>query len=447
MAKILICGNAPLPTEKEAKKQYAAGLRTWHFIKPLLDAGHQVLLFALVMPDAYKDALVFKKPQTEVVSDQLTIIRVDKGWTGFAQFLHKQFRTFRPDCALGINTYPSYRATTLARHCPFWADLNGWLMAEAQSQAGVIGSDVYLPHYAKIEQTIVRWADKFSAVSEFQKWALIGELALAGRMNSKTDGYEFATSIPNANETIELHQMDDRKLLRGKVAAEDDFIVFSAGGYNTWLDIDTLFTGLGKAMDKNPKIKFVSTGGKIPGLADSVFDRFIKMIDGSKHKDRFVMLGWVPSENMPYYYREANVGINCDRFNYETLTGARNRLNEMMIRGLPVVTTLGSEITHDIKSNDLGFTYDIGDSDGLADLLVSLVGRDLSEYTKRAADFAKQYYSYKYTTRAVAEWVKNPKKAPDFGYRVSLRGGKLASGLRYMREKGIRASVRKIVKM
>ena len=42
-----------------------------------------------------------------------------------------------------------------------------------------------------LEYPIICNADIFSAVAESQKWALIGELGLVGRLNRFTDNYEF----------------------------------------------------------------------------------------------------------------------------------------------------------------------------------------------------------------------------------------------------------------
>ena len=52
MSRLFVVGAAPLPFERK-QRQYAANLRTWHFTKPLLDAGHTIRLVACRLPNTY----------------------------------------------------------------------------------------------------------------------------------------------------------------------------------------------------------------------------------------------------------------------------------------------------------------------------------------------------------------------------------------------------------
>jgi glycosyltransferase involved in cell wall biosynthesis len=100
-------------------------------------------------------------------------------------------------------------------------------------------------------------------------------------------------------------------------------------------------------MNEIPDIYFVYTGGAISGIDDKTFARFSEMVNASRFKDRFVFLGWVKTNEIPLIYSECSVGLNIDRACVETFTGARNRINEMMKFGLPVITTIGSEISEE----------------------------------------------------------------------------------------------------
>ena len=57
--------------------------------------------------------------------------------------------------------------------------------------------------------------------------------------------------------------------MRGRLVPEDAFVVLWSGGYNVWSDIETLLQGLEKAMDEQPSIHFLSTGGAISGHDDA----------------------------------------------------------------------------------------------------------------------------------------------------------------------------------
>ena len=107
-------------------------------------------------------------------------------------------------------------------------------------------------------------------------------------------------------------------------------VVLWAGGYNTWTDVDLLYEALIRAMAEVPEMCFVSTGGTIAGHDEITFHRFVERTRKSRFRDRFHFAGWVPTEDVPCYYFESDLGINVDSDNYETVFGARNRLNDMM---------------------------------------------------------------------------------------------------------------------
>jgi glycosyltransferase involved in cell wall biosynthesis len=69
------------------------------------------------------------------------------------------------------------------------------------------------------------------------------------------------------------------------------------------------------------------------------------------------MLGWQPSSVVPGLYPQADVGVNLDAFHYETQLGTRTRLVEMMHYGLPVITTLGCELSHIVEDQGLGLNF------------------------------------------------------------------------------------------
>ena len=73
------------------------------------------------------------------------------------------------------------------------------------------------------------------------------------------------------------------------------------------------------------------------------------------------MLGWRPWSEMATYYRESNVGINIDALHYETIFGTRTRLVEMIASGLPVVTSLGAELSYLLRDAGVALTFEVGD--------------------------------------------------------------------------------------
>ncbi|MEK7672737.1 MAG: glycosyltransferase [Patescibacteria group bacterium] len=462
MKRILIIGNAPLPTEKSLVRA-AAGLRTWQFTKPLSEnEDFEVYAVLIGMPESYPNGL----DENEFsINENCKIYSIDKNSADLRAKIQKKHDEFKPEVIIGINTYPSYIAAGLNSQAKIWCDLNGWIMAEAQAQAHKMDSNDYLAHYFEMEKLILKRADKFSTVSKAQGQAVIGELACFGRINKETFGYKFVEPIANATETFENENELRLKVEAGNYLKEEEvniledsgkFILLWVGGYNTWVDAETLFFGLEKAMNECPDLYFISTGGEIKGLDDKTFARFKELINGSKYKDRFVFLGWVDSEIIPYLYSKASAGINVDLDCVETKTGARNRINEMMKYGVPVVTTLGSEISYEVEESGSGIGVESGSVTGLKEAIVGLYeewksGQNMDgreNLSQKYGENGKKYienYSYSKSLEALIKWLEKPEYAPDRGLNIKFSGAAgFKSFLRYFKENGARKSFKKL---
>ncbi|OIO53087.1 hypothetical protein AUJ78_00510 [Candidatus Peregrinibacteria bacterium CG1_02_41_10] len=490
MSRILIIGNTPLPFEDNIAIQPAAGFRTWQFLKPLLEAEHEVKVVGIYDKEHYGK---IQNSKFKIQNYGIKGEKVEKKSSRLKKELQQIHDQFQPDCVIGVNTLPSFYACQLKTDRPIWADLNGWIMAEAASQAEVAQTNSYLPHYWHLEKTILKRADQFSVVSEHQKWSLYGELASLGKLNQKTAAFEFVHHIQNAqdytlktggnkkNVTSIRGTSSSAPLIKGRlekellsslpredgriefssplakgglrgICAPDDFVVLFCGGYNTWVDTNTLLQGLTLCIKKNPKVKFVSTGGTIPGLDENTFKKFNLQATSYKLPTSFIFLGWIDYQLIPQLYRAADLGINIDKPNIETWTGARNRLNEMMKYGLPVLTSLGSEISYDIFNHQLGLTFSQKNPRDFADKILWAAEHptELKQFAHKALLYAKKYYSPEYTTKALQNWVKNPTHAPDFGQKISLEKIGWQSGLKLalksLKQRGLKGTWQKIKK-
>ncbi len=441
MKKILLIGNCPLPNE-ECKCRPAAGLRTYQFLKPVLNAGYTVKLVCIAMPDCYDDQVSYKEEKISGKFSKITISKNDPKILSRIQLIHD---AFSPDVIVGVNTHPSYIASRLNFKAPFWADLNGWIMAEAQAQAYKSESNAYLPHYYEMEESIIKKADHFSAVSDKERCALIGELSCGGRLNKDTFGFNFVSHIPNGIEWFEgeKENMDKNSDIL-KDIPQDAFILLWMGGYNTWVDEETLFKALDLCMENCPNLYFVSTGGEIEGLDNRTFANFKKMISESPHKKRYKFLGWVLSDDIPYLYKRANAGINVDRICCETCTGARNRINEMMKFGLPVISTLGSEISYEMEKSEAGIGVKSGDFMELHQKIQYLYLECMDEtdvcknYGGNGKKYIREHCNYEVLQENFIKWLENPVKAPDRGTILDLqRKSVMSGGLKYLKDNGI----------
>jgi len=207
--KVVILGYSPLPFEN-VSKNYAPGARTWHFTQVALNAGKKVLLIGSRIPNVYDKNL---DPITNEKKGNLDYYSVDSAIFENKEWLREKILEFNPVCIVGVTTYPCSMVAELNLGIPFWADLYGSVMAEAQSKAFLYQNDGYLYYFLKQEEKVLNTADIFSVVSEAQGFSLVGELGLSGRLSKNTMGYRLVRVIPAAIETKEFKH--SKNVIRG----------------------------------------------------------------------------------------------------------------------------------------------------------------------------------------------------------------------------------------
>ncbi len=426
--KIFILGMSPMPFEND-RKVYGTGIRTWQFVKPLLEKGHRLCVVNYAIPSAYPPG--FKSES----HDQYKYGKYDLQYhilnkddfenTGKLLDIAKRFD---PDCMVGCTFYPSYHSARLkntmegggesktGKPVPLWADLFGHVMAEAQARAYMDGDDTPLFHYWNSEYKILTEADIFSCVSERQEYSTIGELGAVGRLNRHTSGYNFTNTIPCG---LPVEEYEHKKtVIRGEAGIGDkDFVILWTGGYNTWTDVDTLFDGLVLAMRKNPRIRFVSTGGEIPEQDIKTYPRFLSKIRSSEFADRFMMKGWIAGEDVPDHYLEADIGINIDKDIYEVRLGSKNRILDWFRAGLCVLSSNVCELTEIMSAAGAGYVFKPGDAGDLAEKLVFLADHpaEIKATGKAGKEFGFREFGFSHTTAPLQAWVEDPKVSPDWG--------------------------------
>ncbi|MEI7615615.1 MAG: glycosyltransferase, partial [Actinomycetota bacterium] len=420
MSRILIIGMSPMPFENE-RKVYGTGIRTWQFALPLLESGHEICVANYCIPSAYENNFlsVFNKKQKHGGHEFTYNLLAAEDFEN-SSVLQKIFLDFAPDCIIGCTFYPSYAASKILallpkeKQVPLWADLFGHVMAEAQARAFMDASDDCLFHYWNSEFNILTSADIFSCVSGRQSHALTGELGASGRLNMFTSGYDFSRVIPCGMPDDDF--IHEKKVLRGfRGIKDDDFVVLWTGGYNTWTDTDTLYAGLIKAMSKNSKIKFVSTGGEIPEQDIKTYPHFLGLINSGDFKSNFIMNGWIDGRDVPNYYFEADIGVNIDKDIYEVRLGSKNRILDWMRAGLCVLSSNVCELTEIMETQKKGYTFKAHDTEDLARKLIYL-SENKSEAVstgQKGKIYGRQYFNFKSTMQEALKWVENPGFAPD----------------------------------
>jgi len=420
MSRIAIFGTCPLPFEPLPVAGPA--LRTMQLARPLWDDGHEVLIIALRTAGCYpEDAppdITSRPARTAMVRNLSYEMFTDSSVT------RAILSSFKPDGIVSAGSLlPASVATNHADIAPVWADLFGDALSEIQSKAGVYGAESTrdeIFHAWKMLTSILVRADRFSALSERQRLATIGQLSLAGRLNGENDGVELTAMIPCGVDEREKSPRPSRaeaaaRLSIPELARGDAFVALWAGSYNTWIDGKTLFEGIDRAMDREPRLRYLSAGGGTAGYNPRIYEDFVASVRKSKHRARYHLAGWVPFQSMPDYYAVSDVGLNVDRFTYEGMLGSRNRVIQFLTGGLPVLTTPLTELTSTLAAQGHVRSFPIGDADAFATELLRAAGERATqrEQVVQAREFVLKEYGFGVTAAALRAWAANPVRARD----------------------------------
>jgi hypothetical protein len=410
MTKILMIGNVP-PPMSEGEKIEASNYRTWQFIQPLLEDQHTVHLCASnvamneqpTIPETWSKWLVFHPVAFE-----------RPGWRKQLQMVHDEIE---PDCIVVVNYQACLYATRLATNAPIWMDLYGDQLTIMQLTFFRHDSNRGLHTTVSYMRDILLTGDVFSGCGTPQEHMTVGELAMTGRLTSRTMGYPFTRVIlPGAPPSPVAPQQPKLRPALNRIGIDHAaFVVLWCGGYNAWTDVDILFRGLELAMAADERIHYVSIGESTYPSPDNMYNQFRQKIAVSPHADRYHLLGWLPWSSIDNYYLESDVGLNIDGLHYETIYGTRTRLMEMMAKGLPIVSSEGTELSYLLRDQGLALTFKSGDWKQFGQNLVQLAEngdlyRSMSDCVYKAA---QAEFSFGETTRPLRNWVEKPEKAPD----------------------------------
>lgn len=417
MTRVAMFGLGPMRWE-QSTRLFALPLRTWHFAATLARDRHQVVLFSMRTAafEGWPPEKVTRVERDGVVVYSLSehLLHERPDW------VRAQLQELSPECIVGVNRDPAALAANFADELPFWADINGDPMAEAQAKAEVVGSDAWTPEFYRRFVPVLMRADRFSTCSNPQRAALIGQLAMIGRLTGPNASADLVHAVPNSIDDGELARFS--AIERRPRNPDDPFVLLWSGGYNTWCDPDLLYEAVDRAMTESPALRFVSTGGAIEGHYTDGFDRFRARVAASGHADRYHFAGWVQTAELPAYYADAHAAVLTDRFGYEGLLGARTRMLDWLAAGLPVVSTRLSEISHDVEREGAGLCSPCGDVDAMVDNILRLVREpELAvTYGEAGRAYARRELRASRQLEALREWAARPERAPDGERRLTL---------------------------
>ncbi len=429
MKHVLLIGVGPLPFY-ESDYLYGFGIRAWQFALPILKAGHRITLITCEFSVTRESAVQIRYQTYPSVYGPIEHIALPEPHPRNTNILltriEEIIRTHDPDLIVAAGSSISTNlAALLDTDLPIWMDMFGDLFAEVQAKSPFSRNDEEIDFFHRNLSRILLRGDRFSVVSEMQRGAAIGQLGLLGRLNRYTLGEELVWTIPCAMNG-EISPVKRQSILRRKEVGTSDFLILCSGGFNTWADVDTLFAGIEGAMEKSNRIHCIVTGGLIKGHHEQGFNYFKSLIEKSPYERRFHLLGWVPNKEVPEITMECNLGINVDLPIYESVLGSRNRMLFWMQCGLPILTTVATELSQILESNQLALCTPTGQSKLISAKILEALKNPflMKQMALRAKRFAYEHLTFDESVQPLVRWVEKPMKASDNEERT-IRNGQL----------------------
>jgi hypothetical protein len=398
LSRILVIGSGPLPGPSVRSMGFPS-LRTAQFAAGLVEGGHEVRIGLLIGDDEAGTSTAWLGPRPAALQT-VEVIRTDL--PGAIDGLTAIREGFAPHAVVTAGPFlPMAMGAAVAGDVPLWVDVPGDPMAEAQARGAVDGDDV-IAKWREVYSAALARGDRFSTISERQRLALIGALGLAGRLAGEALGDELVRVVRGSVEPV---MGWDAPSGAGPDLPDDAFVLLFSGGWNTWLDHESMAEGVLHAMAADARIHFVATGGAIAGHHAAAYETFRATAAGSPYADRFHFLGWVEARRLAAVHASADVALCVDRRCYEAELGARTRLLEAMERGLRVASTVLCEQTEAMRGCE-GFTeLPLDDAEGIGRALVRLADGEPSG-TGWGAIRAR--WSIAATTRDLVDWAATP---------------------------------------
>ena len=414
--RFLVTGVGPIPPEMPGRV-YAPGLRIWGMARELARAGHPVRLVVARFGEAATSGEAVARrfdlePAAEPVLPEGVTLSVAGGAWG--PLLAREAEEFGAQAAAGSTDIMNFALASAGLEIPIWMDYLGDPMAERQMLAYVHQDDAGLAAQWDLLAPALARADRLSGCSRTQCAAILGQLAAIGRL----DRHTALESIVHCLDPWIMPMTPDPTPgphFRGRAFPQDAFVAIQTGGFNTWLDHQTLFAALEEAMALSPRVHFALAGGGIPGHFEEGFLWFEAAVAASRFCERFHLLGWLKPGQVPHLIAEADLGLNIDHPCPEGVLGTRSRLLDWLCGALPVMTTPGCEFAEDLGRDGHLMLVPHRDPAAIGAAIARAVATPASnrERARAGSAFLKSAYSPAECLRPLVEWAVSPTPASD----------------------------------
>ncbi len=418
MKKIFVVGVGPLPFYKSRIPQNSISEGTWQVIQPLLEDGHKVRAITLEFGQQGIPEIEYLQQPREISPNfehQYYEEPFRTNCVKIARQIQMALSAFDPDCVISAGSMIAAWVSTLLKHrLPTWYDIKGGFMPELQLLMEKPDPQAIFEVFPVYKSMLIR-GDRFSAVTQRQADMVLGELGMVGRLNAHTLGENLVTVKPTGLPPNSPKRLENSGRIRGKLCEENDLVLFSSGGFNTWQDTRMFFEVVEGTLQAELKSCFVCLGGGIGGHHNEGFTNFEKWVSESPVKNRIHLVGWVPQAEVVEYESEADIGINCDLDIPESWFGDRSRFLSWMARRVVVATTPVCQPSEQLVKEGKAIGLPLGDATEAVRILLETASNKerLLSIASAAEDHARTQWSYRETTTSLREWVSNPVLAGD----------------------------------
>lgn len=184
---------------------------------------------------------------------------------------------------------------------------------------------------------------------------------------------------------------------------EDEKILLFTGRLVLNKGIDILFSAFERVLLQNPKVRLVIAGLLTPNI-EKLFSLYPRMVN------KITVTGFLPKEVLQKWYSVADIGVIPSYYEQCSYTGI-----EMMMNGLPIVTTNGYGLNDMFKNREDAYVIDIKDCKSknksntinLSNAIIEMLNsRELCEALgKKAYETYKNRYQLKYMRKGYVELI------------------------------------------
>ncbi|MCB2155489.1 hypothetical protein KQI84_11440 [bacterium] len=409
MTRLLVLGIGPHPLEANAAIS-GPTIRLRQFIEPLVEDGHEVHA-ALLEPAARRSVNLPDVARAAAFTpDQLCDpVEVLRG-LGDAKY----------DAVLGVGSImPVAAGTRVARKvgCPSWVDLFGDPLAEWHGDVCRPGEPNYIARDQiwKFLRESLMAGDAFSAVSDHQRDAILGQLTLLGRISAPGPLHHRIETIPVGvprEWSFGYAVQPFPKALRDRGIVSGTPYVFLGGSWTPWMKEGAMGRALRRLLEVNDRVRIVIRGGVEDGSSKAVADRFFEQL-GDVPPKRVVRLE--PGEGSEAaILAHAGTALLLDRDIPESYLGSRNRLLSWIRWGIRPIVSPRSMLAQELVTEGLAGGVDPDNVEEIvAEMRHSLraTALDRNRLARQGCAWLGGC-TFHETLRPVLDWVENPQHFP-----------------------------------